>query len=64
MAEADIMPIEAMDDKRIPSRAGEKLRAAREAAAQAVAPVRKPRERKPLPQQADEPLVQVNTQRN
>ncbi|MEC5162216.1 MULTISPECIES: Rne/Rng family ribonuclease [unclassified Janthinobacterium] len=42
----------------------EKLRAAREAAANAVAPVRKPRERKPLPQQADEPLVQVNTQRN
>ncbi|MDC8759348.1 Rne/Rng family ribonuclease [Janthinobacterium fluminis] len=41
----------------------EKLRAAREAAAKAVAPVRKPRERKPLPAQADEPLVQVNTQR-
>lgn len=38
-----------------------KLRAAQEAAAKAVAPVRVPRERKPLPQQADEPLVQVNT---
>ncbi|MET3130512.1 ribonuclease E [Oxalobacteraceae bacterium GrIS 1.11] len=41
----------------------EKLRAAREAAANAVAPERKPRERKPLPPQADEPLVQINTQR-
>lgn len=30
MAEADIMPIEAMVDERVPSRAGEKLRAARE----------------------------------
>ncbi|HAT34041.1 MAG TPA: hypothetical protein DCW29_25320 [Janthinobacterium sp.] len=41
----------------------EKLRAAREAAANAVAPVRKPRERKPLPPQTDEPLVQIDTQR-
>ncbi|CDG81855.1 ribonuclease, Rne/Rng family domain protein [Janthinobacterium agaricidamnosum NBRC 102515 = DSM 9628] len=41
----------------------EKLRAAREAAAKSVAPVRKPRERKPLPPQNDEPLIQVNTQR-
>ena len=30
MAEADVMPIEAMGDERLPSRAGEKLRAARE----------------------------------
>lgn len=30
MAEADIMPIEAMGEERVPSRAGEKLRAARE----------------------------------
>lgn len=30
VAEADILPIEAMDEERIPSRAGEKLRAARE----------------------------------
>jgi len=41
----------------------EKLRLAQEAAAKAVAPVRKPRERKPLPPQSDEPLIQVNTQR-
>ncbi|MBA5686461.1 Rne/Rng family ribonuclease [Rugamonas apoptosis] len=40
-----------------------KLRAAQEAAAKAVAPVRVPRERKPLPPQADEPLVQVDTRR-
>ena len=38
-----------------------KLRAAQEAAAKAVAPARVPRERKPLPQQAEEPLVQINT---
>lgn len=30
MAEADVMPIEAMGDERLPSRAGESLRAARE----------------------------------
>ena len=42
----------------------EKLRAAQEAAAQAVAPKRVPRERKPRPQPVDEPLVQVDTQRN
>ena len=41
----------------------EKLRAAREAAAKSVAPARVPRERKPLPPQADEPLVQVDTHR-
>ncbi|MGK5078187.1 ribonuclease E/G [Janthinobacterium sp. HLX7-2] len=41
----------------------EKLRLAQEAAAKAVAPARKPRERKPLPPQSDEPLIQVNTQR-
>jgi len=41
----------------------EKLRLAREAAANVVPPVRKPRERKPLPPQSDEPLIQVNTQR-
>ena len=35
--------------------------ALQEAAAKAVAPVRKPRERKPLPPQSDEPLIQVNT---
>ncbi|RFP25918.1 Rne/Rng family ribonuclease [Duganella sp. BJB488] len=40
-----------------------KLRAAQEAAAKAVAPVRVPRERKPLPPQNDEPLVQVDTRR-
>jgi ribonuclease E len=40
-----------------------KLRAAQEAAAQVVAPVRVPRERKPLPPQVDEPLVQVDTRR-
>jgi ribonuclease E len=38
-----------------------KLRAAQEAAAATPAPVRVPRERKPLPPVADEPLVQVNT---
>jgi ribonuclease E len=41
----------------------EKLRAAREAATHAVAPVRVPRERKPLPPTADEPLVQIDTSR-
>jgi len=40
-----------------------KLRAAQEAAAKVAAPVRVPRERKPLPPQADEPLVQVDTRR-
>jgi len=40
-----------------------KLRAAQEAAAQAVAPVRVPRERKPAPQQNDEPLIQIDTRR-
>ncbi|MQA20885.1 Rne/Rng family ribonuclease [Rugamonas rivuli] len=40
-----------------------KLRAAQEAAAKAVAPARVPRERKPLPPQADEPLIQVDTRR-
>lgn len=39
----------------------EKLRAAREAAAQIAPPVRVPRTRKPLPPQADEPLIQVDT---
>ncbi|NML63130.1 Rne/Rng family ribonuclease [Massilia sp. RP-1-19] len=38
-----------------------KLRAAQEAAAQVAPPARKPRERKPLPPQADEPLIQVDT---
>ncbi|MCE3605663.1 Rne/Rng family ribonuclease [Massilia sp. P8910] len=41
----------------------EKLRAAQEAAASAAPPVRVPRERKPLPPQVDEPLVQVDTSR-
>ena len=41
----------------------EKLRAAREAAAHAVAPVRVPRERKPLPPATDEPLIQIDTSR-
>jgi ribonuclease E len=41
----------------------EKLRAAQEAAAKAAAPVRVPRERKPLPPQVDEPLVQIDTTR-
>jgi ribonuclease E len=41
----------------------EKLRAAQEAAAKAAPPVRVPRERKPLPPQADEPLIQVDTTR-
>ena len=39
----------------------EKLRAAQEAAAQAAAPVRVGRARKPAPQPVDEPLVQVDT---
>jgi ribonuclease E len=39
----------------------EKLRAAQEAAAQVAPPPRKPRERKPLPPQVDEPLIQVDT---
>ena len=39
----------------------EKLRAAREAAEQVAPPVRVPRTRKPLPPQADEPLIQVDT---
>ena len=38
-----------------------KLRAAQEAAAKVAPPVRVPRERKPLPPQAEEPLVQINT---
>ena len=41
----------------------EKLRAAQEAAAQIVVPVRVPRERKPLPPQVEEPLVQVSTRK-
>ena len=41
----------------------EKLRAAQEAAAQAIQPVRVPRERKPLPPPVDEPLIQVDTSR-
>jgi ribonuclease E len=41
----------------------EKLRAAQEAAAKAAPPVRVPRERKPLPPQVDEPLIQVDTTR-
>ena len=41
----------------------EKLRAAQEAAAKVVAPVRVPRERKPLPPPVDEPLIQVDTSR-
>ncbi|QOL51696.1 Rne/Rng family ribonuclease [Massilia litorea] len=39
----------------------EKLRAAQEAAAQAAAPVRVGRARKPAPKLADEPLIQVDT---
>jgi ribonuclease E len=39
----------------------EKLRAAREAAAQVAPPERVRRTRKPLPPQADEPLIQVDT---
>ena len=42
----------------------DKLRAAQEAAAQAAPPVRVPRERKPLPPQVDEPLIQVDTTRH
>ncbi len=41
----------------------EKLRAAQEEAAKYVAPVRVPRERKPLPPQSTEPLVQMETKR-
>jgi ribonuclease E len=41
----------------------EKLRKAQEAAANAPAPVRVPRQRKPLPPQIDEPLIQVDTNR-
>jgi len=41
----------------------EKLRAAQAAAAQIVPPVHVPRERKPLPPQSTEPLVQVETRR-
>lgn len=41
----------------------DKLRAAQEAAARIVPPVRVPRERKPLPPQSTEPLVQVETRR-
>jgi ribonuclease E len=41
----------------------EKMRAAQEAAAKAAPPVRVPRERKPLPPQADEPLIQIDTTR-
>jgi ribonuclease E len=41
----------------------EKLRAAQEAAAKQAPPVRVPRERKPLPPQVDEPLIQVDTTR-
>ncbi len=41
----------------------EKLRAAQEAAAKAAPPVRVPRERKPLPPQVDEPLIQIDTTR-
>ncbi len=41
----------------------EKLRAAREAAASIVTAPRVPRERKVLPQQSSEPLVQIETQR-
>jgi ribonuclease E len=40
-----------------------KLRAAQEATANIVAAPRVPRERKPLPAQSSEPLVQVETQR-
>jgi ribonuclease E len=42
----------------------EKLRAAQEAAEKMVAPPRVPRERKPRPVVADEPLVQVDTHRS
>ena len=41
----------------------EKLRTARESAAKTVAAVRVPRERKPLPPQNNEPLIQVDTHR-
>lgn len=39
----------------------DKLRAAQEAAAQAAAPVRVGRARKPAPKLVDEPLIQVDT---
>ena len=39
----------------------EKLRAAQEAAAKIVVPPSKPRERKPQPSQASEPLIQIET---
>jgi ribonuclease E len=41
----------------------EKLRAAQEEAAKFVPPARVPRERKPLPQESTEPLVQMETKR-
>jgi ribonuclease E len=41
----------------------EKLRAAQEEAAKYVAPPRVPRERKPLPPQSTEPLIQMETKR-
>jgi ribonuclease E len=41
----------------------EKLRAAQAEAATYVAPARVPRERKPLPPQSSEPLVQMETKR-
>ena len=41
----------------------EKLRAAQEAAAKIAVAPRQPRERKPLPPQSDEPLIQIETQR-
>ncbi len=41
----------------------EKLRAAQEEAAKFVVPARAPRERKPLPPQSTEPLVQMETKR-
>jgi ribonuclease E len=40
-----------------------KLRAAQEAASQITPVERKPRERKPAPPVADEPLIQVDTRR-
>jgi ribonuclease E len=39
----------------------EKLRAAQEAAEKIAVPQSKPRERKPQPSQASEPLVQIET---
>jgi len=41
-----------------------KVRAAQEAAAATPQPIRVPRERKPLPPAASEPLVQVETKAN